>query len=89
MKQQGLFEEGASRTEEEGGAGAEPPQPHLRKNPERFGPIMVLAAALYELFQLVASIAKNDDEAQLLSEYWDEHKHRIERILRMKGPKNG
>jgi len=44
--------------------------------------IGALATVLWDLSQLVMSTARNDEELQALSDYWNENKPRLERILR-------
>jgi len=41
-----------------------------------------LAQCLWDLFNSLAEVARNDEELRVLGDWWDEHKHRLEQILR-------
>jgi len=64
---------------EEGGAGAKPPQ---RPDPRRATGTAMLAAAIWDLHSYLVARATDSEELQALGEFWDEHKHSLEDILR-------
>jgi len=70
----------ASSEEEEGERGQSPRIHVIRA--DRFGPVVVLAQALWDLHAALVSRASSTDELQVLGDWWDEHKTQLERILR-------
>jgi len=66
-------------TYEEGGAGAKPPQ---RPDPRRATGLAMLAACIWDLHSFLVARSTDANELQVLGEFWDEHKHSLEDILR-------
>jgi len=66
---------------EGGGAGAKPPQPQIRRGTTSAR----LAHAIWDLHSFLVGRASDADELQALGEFWDEHKHHLEEIMRKGG----
>jgi len=66
---------------EGGGAGAKPPQPLIRRGTTAAR----LAHAIWDLHAIITRFTEDDDELQALGEFWDEHKHKLEEIMRKGG----
>jgi len=64
----------------------EPSDSEARPSPLRLRAVsrstFSLAQCIWDLFNSLAEVARNDDELQVLGDWWDEHKHRLEAILR-------
>jgi len=46
------------------------------------GDTIALAQAVWDLFQTLVHASRDSGELQVLGDWWDEHKHHLEGILR-------
>jgi len=46
------------------------------------GDTILLAQAVWDLFQTLVEASRDSGELQVLGNWWDEHKHHLEAILR-------
>lgn len=45
----------------------------------------MLAEAVWDLFNALVARSQNGDDLQELGDWWDEHKHKLEQLMRTKG----
>lgn len=60
---------------------------HLATSPsrQRANATIDLAQAVWDLFNSLVEVSSTLDERHVLGDWWDEHKHKLEAILRTKG----
>jgi len=67
--------------------GEQPPSGSVivSKRPRASREVIHLAEAIWDLFNTLVQRSSDGDDLQGLGDWWDEHKHKLERIMRTKG----